>query len=93
MSGSIAFNFSTFLVRILQYHDVILSMSHQCKVNGDFMQEVRSNELDSDANFKMLHGIECTADVYCFLTQCQQSIFVNKMKLRLCSIVNTHVKQ
>ena len=33
-----------------------MAKAHQCKVNGDFMQEARSNELDSHVNFKMLNG-------------------------------------
>ena len=84
---------SNFLVRILQYHVVILSLvhvnfqkvtmhkadaarlkrqvpklakSHQCKVNGDFMQQIRSNELEWHVNSKMLNGKEWNADFYCF---------------------------
>ena len=33
-----------------------MAKSHQCIVNGDFMQEIRSNELDLHVNFKMLNG-------------------------------------
>ena len=44
-----------------------MAKSHQCK---DFMQEVCSDELDSDVNFKMLNGKECIADVSYFLTEC-----------------------
>ena len=57
-----------------------MAPSRQCKVNGDFtcMQEIRSNELDSHVNFKMLNGKECNANFYCFLTMstldlCKQS--------------------
>ena len=59
-----------------------MEKSHQCKVNEYFMQEIRSltNELDSHVNFKMLNGKECNAEFYCFLTECQHSIFVNKVK-------------
>ena len=57
-----------------------MAKAHQRKVNGDFMQEARSNEFDSHVNFKMLNGKECNANVYCCLTECQYSIFVNKMK-------------
>ena len=53
-----------------------MAKAHQCKVNGDFMHEARSNEFA----FKMLNGKECNANVYCCLTECQYSIFVNKMK-------------
>ena len=58
----------------------------------DFMQEIRSNELDSYVNFKMLYGKECNVDFYCFLTECQHSIFVNKVKKSFCSLVSTNVK-
>ena len=56
------------------------------------MQEIRSNELDSHINFKMLNGKECNADFYCFLTECQHSIFANKVKRSFCSLVSTNVK-
>ena len=66
-----------------------MAKSYQCKFDGDFMQEVRSAELDSYVNFKMLNDKECNANVYCFLTECQHSIFVNKVKNILCSLVST----
>ena len=69
-----------------------MAKAHQSKVNEDFMQEVRSNELDSHVNFKMLNGKECNAKVYCCLTEYQHSIFVNKMKKSFCSFVSTNVK-
>lgn len=69
-----------------------MTKSHQCKVNGDFMQENLSNELDSHANFNMLNVKKCNADFYCFLTKCQHSIFVNKIKKKFCSLVSTNVK-
>ena len=47
------------------------------------MQEIRSNELDSHVNFKMLNGKECKADFYCFLTECQHSIVVKIEDLTL----------
>ena len=30
-----------------------MAKSHQCRVNGDVMQEIHSNELDSHVNFQM----------------------------------------
>ena len=56
-----------------------MAKSHQCKVNADFRQEIRSNELDSHVNFKMLNGKECNARVLLSsgrmstLTLCEQS--------------------
>ena len=70
-----------------------MTKSHQCKVNGEFMPEVRSKELDSVVIFKMLNGKEYNAGVYCFLTECQHSIIVNKVKNSFCSLVSTNVKQ
>ena len=64
----------------------------QCKVNGDFMQEIRSTELDSHVNFEMLNGKECNADSYCFLTECPHSVFVNKVKKSFFSLKSTSVK-
>ena len=57
------------------------------------MQETRSDELDSHVNFKMLNGQECNADLYCFLTKCQHSIFVSKMKKSFCALVSTNVQK
>ena len=56
------------------------------------MQEIRSNELDSHVNVKMLNDIEYNANVYCFLTECQHSIFVNKVKKSFCSLMSTNEK-
>ena len=37
-----------------------MAKSHQCKVSGEFMQEIRSDELDWHVNFKMLNGNNVT---------------------------------
>ena len=56
-----------------------MAMSHQCKVNGDFMHEIHSNKLDSHVDFKMLNGKENKADFLLFsdrmstLDLCKQS--------------------
>ena len=57
------------------------------------MQEIRSNELDSHINFKMLNGKECNAEFYCFLAERQHSIFVTKVKKSFCFLVSTNVKK
>ena len=57
------------------------------------MREIRSDELDSHVNFKVLNGKECNADFYCFLRERQHSIFVNKVKKRFCSLFSTNLKK
>ena len=52
--------------------------SHHCKVNRDFLQEIRSNGLNSHANFKMLN-------FKLFNSECQHSRFVTKEKKSLFS--------
>ena len=64
----------------LKRHVPQMAKSHQCKVNGDIMQEIDSNELESHVNFQMPNFKEYDAHFCCFPAECQHSIFVTTVK-------------